>query len=320
MLADTESAPPVRPRPNRWVFILLALVTVLACGPAQEPPVVVFAAPDSPRLRQAVAALEEGLAPRRLELAIVEPLGENGPKTLRNLRAGNPPLFVVLGTPALAMLAQVERRTPAVFALVANPYFSNAAWDPKRPGFHLRNVTGLASPPPVAQALRQGTGLFGARIWGLLYDPLDGAALEIAQTFPVAAAELGLTALVEPSSDPARDREALERLLSRGARVLYVPPTTTSARYAPLLLALGRERRALVVNGHPEITPQGAILSVTLDYHALGGEAAALAKRLLAGENPADIPIRETQPLAIRVDDSLVRHWSGYPAPERRRK
>ncbi len=299
------------------MLLLLALVGWGACAPTSEAPVVVFASPDSPRLRQALAALQEGLAPRRLEVAVVPPLGESGPETLRRLRASRPGLFVVLGTPALAMLAQVERHTPTVFALVANPFFSDAAWDPNRPGFHLRNVTGLASPPPVAQALRQGTGLFGPRTWGLLYDPLDGSALEIAQTFQAAARDLSLEVRLEASSEAAKDREALERLRSRGAGVLYVPPTTTAARYGPEILAWGRERRTLVVNGHPELSPQGAILSVTLDYHALGLEAADLAKRLLAGESPAGIPIRETQPLAIRVDDSLVRHWSGYPTPGR---
>jgi putative ABC transport system substrate-binding protein len=287
----------------------------VACGQAAERPVPVFASPDSPRLRQTLAGLEEGLAPRRLAVAVVPAVGESGPETLRRLRAAGPPLFVVLGTPALIMLAQVEKRIPALFAMVANPYFSDAAWDPKRPEFHSRNVTGLASPPPVAQALRQGTGLLGRRAWGLLYDPLDGAALEVARAFEAAAAELGLRSLMETSSEAGQDLEALERLRSRGAQVFYLPPTATASRYAPHLLAWGRQRRVLVVSGHPEVEPQGAILSVTLDYHALGREAAALARRLLAGESPAGIPIRETQPLAIQADHALIRHWSGYPAP-----
>ncbi len=298
-------------------LVFLLLMSLSACGASREPMVVVFASPDSPRLRQTVAALTAALAPRRLEVAIVPALGEEGPEALRRLRATQPALFVVLGTPALAMLAKVERRTPAVFALVANPYFSDAAWDPNRPEFHLYNVTGLASPPPVLQALQQATALFGPRSWGLLYDPLDGSALEIARTFQTAAAGLGLTCMVEASSDAAQDQEALERLLARGSQVLYVPPTATAARYAPLLLAAGRERRALVVNGHPEVAPQGAILSLTLDYHALGTEAAALARRLLAKESPAHLPIQEAQPLLIQVDDSLVRYWSGYPAPRK---
>jgi putative ABC transport system substrate-binding protein len=252
-----------------------------------------------------------------VELVTLPPYGEEGAETLRRLRAARPPLFIVLGTPVLMMLAPKEKQRPVVFAMVANPYFSHAAWDPKRPEFHQRNVTGLSSPPPVAQALRQATSLFGPRTWGLLYDPQDGAALEVAQAFERAAGELGLPAVMEKASGPDEDGEALGRLTARGAKVLYLPPATTAARYAPSVLALGRERRVMVVNGHPEITAPGAILTVTLDYEALGREAATLARRVLAGESPAGIPIQETQPLRIQVDESLVRHWAGYPAPGR---
>lgn len=296
---------------------LLAAALGTGCGTPPSHAVIVVGAPDSPRLRQVVAGLQEGLAPQPVLLHTLPPYGDRGAESLRRLRADNPALFIVLGTPVLMMLAPMEKRVPVVFAMVANPYFSRAAWDARRPDLHQFNVTGLASPPPVAQAVRQATSLFGPRPWGLLYDPTDGAALEVAWTFERLTAELGLTGFLEATTGPQEDSPALERLLARGARVLYLPPTTTAARYAEALLALGRERRVLVVNGHPEIAAAGAILTVTLDYEALGREAAALARRVLSGERPAAIPIKETQPLRIQVDESLVRHWAGYPAPLR---
>lgn len=302
---------------SRWLGVVAAFLLLAACDGSPSRPLLVVGSPDSPRLRQTVAGLEKGLAPRRLTVVTIPPHGEEGEEILRNLRAAAPPLFIALGTPVLMRLAQAEKRRPIVFAMVANPYFSHAAWDPHRPEFHQLNVTGLVSPPPVAQALRQATSLVGPRTWGLLYDPLDGAALEVAGTFLRASQELGLPALVEESSRPETDASALRRLMARGALVLYLPPTTTAARYADLVLAQGRERRAMVVNGHPEISGQGAILTVTLDYEALGEQAAALALRVLAGEPPARLPLEETQPLCLRVDEALVRHWAGYPPPRR---
>lgn len=307
-----------RRRRSVWaVALMAAMVLTFACGRPASQAVVAVGSPDSPRLRQVAKGLEEGLAPRPVQLVTLPPYGEEGAEILRRLRAGHPPLFIVLGTPVLMMLAPMEKRLPVVFAMVANPYFSNAAWDPKRPEFHQRNVTGLASPPPVAQAVRQATALVGPRPWGLLYDPLDGAALEVAQTFAQLTKELGLRGYLEESTRPEEDAAALQRLVTRGATVLYLPPTTTASRYAAPVLALGRERRVLVVNGHPEVSEPGAILTLTLDYEALGREAAALARRVLGGESPAAIPIQETQPLKIQVDESLVRHWAGYPAPRR---
>ena len=178
---------------------------------------------------------------------------------------------------------------------------------------HQKNITGIASPPPVQAALEQGARLLGQGSWGLLYDPQEGQAVEVAQLFTNLAPAYGLTPLTETSSVSDTDLPALKRLVSRGARVLYLPPTATAARYAPLLLSWGRERQVKVVSSHPEVEPKGAILYVALDYQAIGKEAASLAQRVLAGERPENIPLVEKMPLHIVADESLLGYWSGYP-------
>uniref|UniRef100_A0A7V4G822 Uncharacterized protein n=1 Tax=Desulfobacca acetoxidans TaxID=60893 RepID=A0A7V4G822_9BACT len=123
--------------------------------------------------------------------------------------------------------------------------------------------------------------------------------------------------MTETSTEAGGDLPALKKLVARGAKVLYLPPTATAARYAPLVLAWGQERRLRVVNSQPEVNPKGAILSVTLDYRAIGEAAAALARRVLAGEKPEHLPIQEKTPLKIAADEALLRYWSAYPAPGR---
>jgi len=308
-------APQAHPRRRSSRLVLLCMAWLAAgCAPAPERPLVVFGSPDSPRLREVVAGLEAGLAPRRLEVVCVPEFGPTGEEVLKRLRAEHPPLFIVLGSPALLRLAPVEKRLPVVFAMVANPYVTEAADDPQHPDLHQKNLTGLASPPPVGPALEQGAKLLGPGAWGLLYDPGEGQAVEVAQVFAALAPQHGLTPLLETSTEAGGDLPALERLLSRGARVLYLPPTATAGRYAPTLLAWGRERRVRVVSGQPEGSHAGAILWVALNYRALGQEAAALVRWVLAEENPGKIPIMEKMPLKIEADEALIRYWSGYPA------
>jgi ABC-type uncharacterized transport system substrate-binding protein len=222
-----------------------------------------------------------------------------------------------LGTPALIWTAAAEKSIPLVFALVANPYFTGAAYDPQHPEIHQSNATGLASPPPLAPALEHGARLLGPCPWGLLYDPLDGEALELAAQFPGEARCFGLTPLLEQNSNPDSDHQGLAQLLHRGAKVIYLPPAKTAQRYAPQLLAWGREGKVLVVSSHPEVPPQGAILSVTLDYEKLGQETATLARRVLQGESPARIPITGKPSLKVEVDETLLTRLMGYPAPGR---
>lgn len=296
-----------------WFFLLVAAAMLGGCRPGPDSSLPVFGSPDSPRLRQVVAGLQSGLAPRPLQVVTIPEFAPSGDEVLSRIRSQNPPLLLVLGSPALLRVAPEEKRLPIIFAMVGNPYITDVAEDPAHPEIHQKNVTGIASPPPVAAALEQGARLLGQESWGLLYDPQEGQAVEIAQLFTDLAPKYGLTPLTETSSNAATDLPALESLLSRGARVLYVPPTATASRYAPLILSWGQKRRVKVVSSHPEVEHQGAILWVALDYRALGKEAASLAQRVLAGEHPEDIPLAQKTPLKIEADESLLRYWSGYP-------
>src|SRR5208337_3228940 len=128
------------------------------------------------------------------------------------------------------------------------------------PDIHQENVTGIASPAPLAAALQQGASLLGPGSWGLLYDPTDGVAVDLARRFEQEAPRFGVQPLTEASDAAATDGPGLERLMNRGARVIYLPPAPSAARYAPLVLDWGRRLKVRVVSGAPEGPHQGAAL------------------------------------------------------------
>ncbi len=300
---------------NRKLFMALLLLTLALGGCGRQPgPIIVFGSPDSPRLRQVAAGLEASLGTAPTEVVVVPEFGPEGRETLRRLRQKHPRLLVVLGTPALMLVAPVEKTIPVVFGLVADPYFTGAAYFPEHPEDHQENVTGIASPPPLDAALKQGTGLLGKGVsWGLLYDPTDGVAADLARQFLKEAPRFGIKPLTETSTGAATDGAALERLRQRGARVIYLPPAASTARYAPLVLDWGRRMKVMVVSGYPEGSHAGALLWVALDYRRLGEDIGDLARRVLAGEPPKAIPLTAKTPLKVEVDETLVRKWSGYP-------
>ncbi len=296
--------------------MLLTLLSLEGCGPGGPGPVVVFCSPDSPRMRQAVQGFTANLGAGPVEVISVPEFGVELKERLRQVRRQRPRLLVALGTPALMEVAQLEKRIPVVFALVGNPYFTDAAPEPQHPELHQENLTGLATPAPVRAALQQGAALLGGGTWGLLYDPNDGVAAELARTFTREAPNYRITPVTAESAAAPGDGPALAGLLAKGARVIYLPPAASAARYAPMLLQMGRDLKVRVVSSFPEGDPKGAALRVALDYRQVGEEAAALARRVLAGEAPRDIPITETQPLRVEADDTLLRRWSGYPPPK----
>ena len=248
-----------------------------------------------------------------VEVVVVPEFGPQAQETLRRVRETNPRLLVVMGTPALLLVAPVVKQIPVVFGLVANPYFTRAAYDQAHPEIHQENVTGIASPAPLSAALQHGASLLGQGPWGLLYDPTDGVAVDLARRFETEAPRFGVKPLTEVSVAAATDGPGLTRLLTRGARVIYLPPAPSAARYAPLVLDWGQHMKVRVVSGIPDGTHKGAILWVALDYRRLGEDIGDLARRVLAGERPQTIPIVEKTPLNVEVDETLARKWSGYP-------
>ena len=187
--------------PNRKLLILFLALALAAwgCRPSRQAPVVIFCSPDSPRMRQAIAGLEENLPDLPLKVVCAPASDREIREQLERARQLRPRLLVVLGTPALLQVAPVEKSTPVVFALVANPYFTNAAYAAAHPENHQENVTGIASPPPLEAALKEGSGLLGGAPWGLLYDPTDGVAADLAREFGQSAPGLGIKPLIEES-------------------------------------------------------------------------------------------------------------------------
>ena len=264
-------------------------------------------------MRQAVAGVQARLGTDSAAAVYVPEFGPEGTDTLRRLRVRQPRLLIVLGTPALLLVAPVVKKVPVVFGLVANPYFTGAAYEPAHPDLHQENVTGIYTPAPLDAALQHGVSLFGPGPWGLLVDPTDGVAADLAQRFSTTAPRFKVQPLLETSTAAATDRPALERLIKRGARVIYLPPAASAMRFAPLVLDWGRQMKVRVVSSLPEGPHQGAALWVAVDYHRLGADIGDLAHRVLAGAKPKAIPISEKTPLQVETNEILLRKWSGYP-------
>ena len=306
-----------KPKTIHALLLLMALALAIgSCGrdPLQKSPIIVFGSPDSPRLRQAVAGLQAKLGAGPVEVVCVPEFGPQGRETLRRLRQRHPRLLVVLGTPALLLVAPVVKQIPVVFGLVANPYFTGAAYDPAHPEIHQENVTGIASPAPLNAALQHGVSLLGPGSWGLLYDPTDGVAVDLARRFEQEAPRFGVQPLTEASDAAATDGPGLERLMNRGARVIYLPPAPSAARYAPLVLDWGRAdesaggerlpRRVAPgrgVVGGPGLPPPGGRPGRPGPAGPGGGAA------------PRPSRLRKRRRLRWKWMRLWLRQWSGYP-------
>ena len=294
-------------------LVPLVVLLFLAVPAAAGETVKVFAWSLTPQSQAVIQGLER-VWQRSLPIRSADGDPEKAVQVSRELAQEKLPVLVVLGTPALIAAAPRLQRTQLVFAMVADPYQTGAAYDRSRPGDHQENVIGIASPPPLHEVLEKARTLFpNRRHWGLIYNPWEGASVELQQEFAALAQQAGLTLTVRSADSPAAANAAVQLMVAQGVEIFFLPPDHFSQTYAPTLLALGKEQRLIVVNGNPRPEPRGAVLSVTLDYEAVGEEAGRLVQRLLAGERPKTIPIRQFSPARVEVDETLLSRWAGYP-------
>jgi ABC-type uncharacterized transport system substrate-binding protein len=300
---------------NYPLIVLVSLVVLLSSGRQSDAKdaIEVFCWNLTPQVKAVLSGLERVLE-QTLPVADAAGNYDRGEVLLKELAQKQPRLIIVLGTQALSLTAPKIKKGLVVFAMVADPYHTGAAYNKDHPDDHQGNIIGIASPPPLEEAIQKAGQFFPAkRHWGLLYDPAEGPSVELKQNFAALAqaAGLKLTALAAGSDSEAT--AALKELSQKGIQVIFMPPDQFSKNYAQHLMALGLERRFVVVNGNPRLDRRGAVLSVTLNYEAIGEQAAQLVQRVLNGEKPGAIPIIQASPAQVEVDESLLTDWAGYP-------
>ncbi len=190
---------------------------------------------------------------------------------IKQLAAEKLQLLIVLGTQALTLTAPKIKKTLVVFAMVADPYHSGAAYNKAHPDDHQENIIGIASPPPLEEAIRQTQKLFPAkRHWGLLYNPFEGPSVELKQNIASPGSRS------RPQTDRRcrsprsfRPRQLYMNCRQQGCRWFSSRRINSPEQYAQPLLRMGKERRFVVVNGNPRLEGKGAVLSVTLNYEAV---------------------------------------------------
>jgi putative tryptophan/tyrosine transport system substrate-binding protein len=303
-----------------FLLTLLVPLLIFPVGLCRaEPPetIKVFCWSLTPQTKDVLRGMERVL---NRSLPVVEAGGDyaHGEFLISQLAAEKLQLLVVLGTQALTLTAPRIKKTLVVFAMVADPYHTGAAYNKAHPEDHQANITGIASPPPLEEAIRQALTLFPAkRHWGLLYNPWEGSSIELMQSVSALAQPAGLKLTIKAVSQEPEARAALVEMHQKGVQVVFIPPDQFSRMYSSPLLQMGTQQHVVVVNGNPRIDRKGAVLSVTLNYEALGEQAGHLVQRLLGGEKPAGIPITHASPAQVEVDESLLTLWAGYPPGNR---
>jgi ABC-type uncharacterized transport system substrate-binding protein len=215
----------------------------------------------------------------------------------REIAGGPFDVALTSSTPSLQALATANARGRVmhVFAAVADPFSAGVGLDRRDPLVHPRHLVGYGSLAPVDATFGILRRINPAvRTVGVAHNPAESNSrrfMELARASCRARGIALLEAAVENSSGVI---EAIQATIARGAEVIFVPGDTTVSSVIDPVVATAAKAGLPVFTVVPGKPDRGTLFDVGFDFREVGLLAGRTAGDLLAGADPATMPIGET--------------------------
>jgi ABC-type uncharacterized transport system substrate-binding protein len=223
----------------------------------------------------------------------------------RELVGGAYDMIITLSTPSLQAVAAANRDTkiPHVFGMVSDPVAAGvgiAADDPRK---HPPYMAGLGTMQPVAEAFRMARQLAPKLLRvGVAWNPSEAnseACTKIARSI---CRELKMELLEANVDNSAGVREAVASVIGRGAEAMWIGGDATVLASVDSVIGPAQTAGIPVFSNIPGCASRGALFDLGADYYRVGGQAGALAGRVLGGESPASLPIVYEAPAELWIN------------------
>ena len=218
-------------------------------------------------------------------------------------------LILTVTTPSLQSVANANRsrRTPHLFALIADPSATGTGISATDPLDHPSHLSGYGTRLPVISAFRIAREINPAlKSVGVLWNSAEvNSEVQLADARKVCA-ELGIT-LVEVNVDSTNAvAEAAAALLARDVEAVFIPGDITVLGAVNNVLDRSRRAGVPVFSLFPSAQPKGELFNVGADYHAVGVKTGLLAAEVLNGRAIATVPVTNFVPEKLAVNEQAV--------------
>ena len=261
----------------------------------------------------AIAGLMDGLRQRGFiegRNLTVQKMHANGeissiPAMLQSLDASAVDVIVPFSTPVLAAACAGVHRKPVVFTYCSDPVAAGAGRSFED---HLPFVTGVGSFPPVAEALTAIKLTFPKlKRLGTLYNNAEANSVKVVSVLRELCEKDGIELIEVPANSTSEVVPAAQSLVARSVEVVYLPGDNTAYQaFDGLANQLANGHVPLVIDS-PEFLSRGALAVVGVGYHQSGFAAAEPLARVLAGEKPAAIPLRNVTEKKVAFNQDVAR-------------
>ncbi len=215
----------------------------------------------------------------------------------REIVGGPFDLVLTSSTPSMQQVATANARGRVrhVFAAVADPFSAGVGLDRADPLVHPPWLVGYGSLAPVdftfGLAQRCHPGL---RRVGVAHNNSESNSRRFMELARASCRRRGIELVEVPVENSSGVIEAVQSTIARGAEAIFCPGDTTVISAIDSVVATAAKAGIPVFSVNPGKPERGTFFDVGYNFLEVGLVAGRLAGDVLAGADPAAIPIRET--------------------------
>lgn len=266
---------------------------------------------DHPSLNEIQTAFTTELAALGYDESKVEITLQNGQGDFSNLNSiaqkfvgEKMDLIVAIATPSAQAAAAATTTTPILFSAVTDPVAAGLVADLNAPG---GNITGTSDSIPVESIFKLAARLTpNVKKFGFIYNSGEVNSQSVIADAKAYCDANGLTYTQGTVTNSSEVQQTGLQLLSE-CDALFAPIDNTVASAMPNLAAIATEQKKPVYVAADSMVADGGLATVGINYTNLGKETAAMAKEILDGKKPAEVPVRTLSEFAEVINDEQMK-------------
>jgi putative ABC transport system substrate-binding protein len=295
-----------------FLFILIVLSPAMAAGQSYRISVSQFV--EHPALDAVLKGFQDYLAEEGVDAvykvhnaqANMATAGQIGTQIMGE----DPDLILAIATPTAQAVAQALKKAPHMqtrpflFTAITDPLEAGLVNDLNRPG---GNITGVSDRLPLDQHMGMVGRFFPhLKVLGVLYNAGEANSKSTVEGIRAIGAQKGFTVVDATVSKSSDVYQAAKSLVGR-VDAVFVPTDNTVVSALETAVKVCTQAQLALFCADVDSVKRGAIAAMGFDYYQHGRQTGAMAKRILAGALPGQMPVESQQKLELHLNLAAAR-------------
>lgn len=216
-------------------------------------------------------------------------------------------LVMVTSTPTIQAISKKITKMPVVFTNVGDPVRAGLGESFEK---HLPNLTGISTMSDFDGLVKLVVeSMPGIKTIGTIFTPGEINSVAYKEELEKAAKKQGLSLIAVPANSATEVSDAAQSICSRGIQAFTQISDNLTASCGATILKTAYDSRIPYFAFIDKQVPMGAVAAVSRDYYFAGVDAANMAKQVLEGKSPQEIPFRYVTKSSVFVNRDAINYF-----------